>query len=217
MTTRVAAVAPPKSHNQGRWEGGQGGRPKLPRAPRQRRGPVIPQNELFYRHLGRKQKLIIQILIFLNCATTFRLQGAPWASFPGPQSGSQRACPQLDTPHASKESHNSIHNLPGSRVHAHVCDEGLRTVVDPSQSSVVLRDLTPDVDYQVCVQSWSSVAQSNFTLPIARRVLRDGDYSDRGHFYRVHMACSVRNIRSKSVCKFAEVFKKVNFIGLFYP
>ena len=47
---------------QGRWEGGQGG--KLPRAPRQRRGPVIPQNEFFYRHLGWKQKLIIQILNF---------------------------------------------------------------------------------------------------------------------------------------------------------
>jgi len=73
-------------------ERGSGG--KLPRAPRQRRGPVIPQNELFYRHLGWKQKLIIQILIFLDCATTFRLQVsfAPWASFPGPQSGSQRAC-----------------------------------------------------------------------------------------------------------------------------
>ena len=90
-------------------------------------------------------------------------------------------------------------------------------MVDSSQSSVVLRDLTPDVDYQVCVQSWSSVAQSNFTLPVARRVLRDGDYSDRGHFYRVHMACSVRNIRSKSVCKFAEVFKKSKFYWFVLP
>ena len=57
----------------GPLRGGQGG--KLPRAQRQRRSPVIPQNEFFYRHLGWKQKLIIQILIFLNCATTFLLQG----------------------------------------------------------------------------------------------------------------------------------------------
>ena len=46
--------------------------------------------------LGWKQKLIIQILIFSRQRIFFihgwgSLQGAPWASFPGPQSGSQRA------------------------------------------------------------------------------------------------------------------------------
>jgi len=56
---------PTKQHTHstpGPLRGGSGG--KLPRAPRQRRGPVIPQNEFFYRHLGWKQKLIIQIFNF---------------------------------------------------------------------------------------------------------------------------------------------------------
>jgi len=57
--------------------GGSGG--KLPRAPRQRMGCVVPQNEFFYRHLGWKQKLIIQILNFLNCATTFRRQSSSYS------------------------------------------------------------------------------------------------------------------------------------------
>ena len=55
--------------NQGRREGGQGG--KLPRALRQRRGPAILQNE-FLSSLVTKAKVIIQIFIFINCATTFR-------------------------------------------------------------------------------------------------------------------------------------------------
>ena len=54
--------------------------------------PRDPSKWIFLSHLGWKQKLIIRILIFVNCATTCRLQGAPWASFPGPQSVSQRAC-----------------------------------------------------------------------------------------------------------------------------
>ena len=51
---------------------------KLPRAPRQRRGPVIPQNE-FFTATGWNQKLINQILIFLNCATTFRRQSSSYS------------------------------------------------------------------------------------------------------------------------------------------
>ena len=60
-------------------------------------GPRDPSKKIFYRHfLGWKQKLIIQIVIFSRQRIFIHgwgsLQGAPWASFPGPQSGSQRAC-----------------------------------------------------------------------------------------------------------------------------
>ena len=56
-----------------------------------------------------------------------------------------------------------------------LCTLGLSVVVDSSQSSAVLQGLAPDELYQVCVQSSSSVGESNFTQPIMRHVLRDGD------------------------------------------
>ena len=57
-----------RTNGQGRRGGGQGG--KLPRAPRQRRGPAILQNE-FLSSLVTKAKVIIQIFIFINLRQRF--------------------------------------------------------------------------------------------------------------------------------------------------
>jgi len=85
-----------------------------------------------------------------------------------------------------------------------VCGEGLTTVVESSQSSVVLRHLAPDELYQVCVQSSSSVGQSNFTQPIARHVLRDGDYAQ--HFCRAtRCRCERVTFCRYLVCLFAHL------------